>query len=39
VEATELAPGVRIARWEPVSDEDYEPIRRMRAVAAARAGF
>jgi phosphonate transport system substrate-binding protein len=39
VGATELAPGVRMAGWEPVSDADYEPIRRMRDAGAARKGF
>ena len=39
VERTDLAPGVSFARWEPVDDADYDPIRRMRAAGAARAGF
>jgi phosphonate transport system substrate-binding protein len=39
VGATELAPGVVMAGWEPVTDDFYDPIRRMRDAAAARAGF
>jgi phosphonate transport system substrate-binding protein len=39
VGATELAPGVTMAGWEPVGDGDYDPIRRMRDAGAARSGF
>jgi phosphonate transport system substrate-binding protein len=39
VGATELAPGVTMAGWEPVRDADYDPIRRMRDAGIARRGF